>query len=603
MTTESLTKPIGAHRVPQNLNTWPVRHELSALGLRWHQEAECWHTDDAEALRQALLLVGGHLEGAENPESPAAPSPGGNGEGQASEGVEVDAPDRSGEASPAVPAYVQGKPASALTDREAITVLRALNKSHGTPIGNTGTEPKMAKIVRIAAALNPGGAFQPSAGEIAYIGQALAEAAQGQTQAPATKNVYKSRLETNGTPTEGPGTPADSEAGDAEQKAKNDAKQEAAMQAAQQVFGPAGVAAVQALVEAGVNEDEVRRIAREVAREEDEQVVLPAIQQATEKLLERMAEVAGTPSATVVLSPVEVTIRIAERAAVVITGAHRLVPKIAALASALDPLAEGGHRALNIALVGPPGVGKSHANKDVAKALGIACGGSISLSGGVTESALTGRLIPIGNGLYLPAPFILAYKNGGTFLLDEMDAADANVLLAINAALANGGFTVEAMAIGENGKGETFVARHPDFVCLCGMNTWGTGATAQFAGRQALDGATLDRWYPVFMDYDPNIVGMLFGAPPVGSVKPWTPSKEALTDAERIAWQGWWYAVGAKLGAVTSKRIWSPRVAQKVVGARSVGVARKEVVQDLFSGWKPEELARLDDLAKGPVFA
>lgn len=585
MPTESLTKPIGAHRVPQNLNTWPVRHELSALGLRWHQEAKCWHTNDAEALRQALVIVTGHLSGAEAPESPADKSPGGAGDGQATEAGDEQAPE--GVQAQDRPEYEGGnapaRDVDTLTDRELIQVLREAKKQLGTDIGDTARESKVAKAARVVKAL------PNEAGRQAFIASAL-QGQPAQNGAAKPQTVSKPAPETNGTPSEGASTQPDSEAGDAEQKAKAEAARAAAKEQASQVFGPAGVEAIQAIADSGVNEDEVRRIAREVAREEDAEVVVPAIEAATKELLARIGEIPPQQAQAPVAQTVTVKVTIADAPEVDATAMHRLAPKIAALIRA----------GLNVALIGPPGVGKSHAAKDVGELTGFGYGGAISLSGGITESSITGRLLPIGEGRYLTTPFVEAYQNGGVYLLDEMDAADANVLLVINAALANGGFHIETRLVSGL---DPYVARSASFGALAGMNTWGTGATAQFAGRQALDGATLDRWYPVFMDYDPMIVGMLFGAPPVGQTKPWAPSKEEFTGAERAAWQGWFYAVKAKLDANASKRVWSPRIAQRVTGARSVGVARKEVVADLFAGWKPDELARLETLAKGPVFA
>ena len=96
-----------------------------------------------------------------------------------------------------------------------------------------------------------------------------------------------------------------------------------------------------------------------------------------------------------------------------------------------------GHR--NLLMVGPAGSGKTTLAKDVAEALGLDFG-FISLSAGVTETHLFGRMLPQADGTwgYVESVFVRIYRNGGVFLLDELDAADANVMVSINAALANG---------------------------------------------------------------------------------------------------------------------------------------------------------------------
>jgi cobaltochelatase CobS len=38
------------------------------------------------------------------------------------------------------------------------------------------------------------------------------------------------------------------------------------------------------------------------------------------------------------------------------------------------------------------------------------------------------------------------------------------------------------------------VKRHPNFRCVAAANTWGTGATLEFVGRNKLDGAFLSRF-------------------------------------------------------------------------------------------------------------
>lgn len=157
----------------------------------------------------------------------------------------------------------------------------------------------------------------------------------------------------------------------------------------------------------------------------------------------------------------------------------------------------------NIMLVGPAGCGKTHLADMVAKSLNLPFY-FISVSAGMSESQLSGWLVPTGeNGRfeYRRASFIKAYEEGGVFLLDEIDSGDANTLTFINSALANGHCPVPNRA--EN----PVATRHKDFICIAAANTFGNGADRMYVGRNQLDAATLDRFRigVVSMDYDENV--------------------------------------------------------------------------------------------------
>jgi MoxR-like ATPase len=120
----------------------------------------------------------------------------------------------------------------------------------------------------------------------------------------------------------------------------------------------------------------------------------------------------------------------------------------------------------------------------------------------MSESQLAGWLLPVkANGRfgYVPAPFVIAYTEGGVFLLDEMDNGDANVLTFMNAALSNGHMFIPQKGV----DGDSMVKRHPDFICVAAANTFGTGPDAQYVGRNKLDAATLNRFASqrIYLDY------------------------------------------------------------------------------------------------------
>jgi len=147
-------------------------------------------------------------------------------------------------------------------------------------------------------------------------------------------------------------------------------------------------------------------------------------------------------------------------------------------------------------LVGPAGTGKTTLAMQIAKGFNRQFYMAAKVA---DEFALMGFISPSMNpekpGNYVRTPFRDAYEHGGVFLLDEMDASDAAALTAFNAALENGVCPFP----------DGLVSKHPNFVALGAGNTYGTGADAQYVGRQQIDAATLERFWFVRMDYDSTI--------------------------------------------------------------------------------------------------
>lgn len=143
-------------------------------------------------------------------------------------------------------------------------------------------------------------------------------------------------------------------------------------------------------------------------------------------------------------------------------------------------------------LVGPAGCGKNFLCKQVADALGL----KFYFTNAVTqEYKITGFTDAMGK--YQPTQFYKAFTEGGLFMLDEMDASIPEVLNILNAALANKYFDFPA-PIG-------FKKAHKDFRVIAAGNTTGHGADYQYVGRNQQDGAGLDRFIEVDVDYSPEI--------------------------------------------------------------------------------------------------
>lgn len=148
-------------------------------------------------------------------------------------------------------------------------------------------------------------------------------------------------------------------------------------------------------------------------------------------------------------------------------------------AAYLDALAKA--RVL-IMLTGPAGMGKSYWAANLARRLGLPFG-SIPMAEGATPSWLLGRQTLQG---FSESRFAQIWRDGGVFLFDEMDAADPNMLLVINDALANG--------VLYNPVDGSQIERHPDCILIAATNTLGLGADRNYTGRNRLDFSTLDRW-------------------------------------------------------------------------------------------------------------
>lgn len=142
-------------------------------------------------------------------------------------------------------------------------------------------------------------------------------------------------------------------------------------------------------------------------------------------------------------------------------------------------------------LAGPAGSGKNYTVEKIAEELGWNFYFSNSIQ---QEYKLTG-FIDAG-GKYHETEFYKACMDEEEciFFLDEIDASIPDVLVLLNAAIANGYFE--------------FPNRRVDFDnvhFVAAGNTLGNGADDRYTGRMVLDSATLDRFAIIPFDYDRDI--------------------------------------------------------------------------------------------------
>ena len=148
------------------------------------------------------------------------------------------------------------------------------------------------------------------------------------------------------------------------------------------------------------------------------------------------------------------------------------------------------HKGVPLMLTGPAGAGKNHTLEQVAEALDL----DFYFTNAVTqEFKLTGFIDA--SGTYQETQFYKAYKNGGLFFLDEVDASVPEALINLKSAIANGYYDFPVGRVNAN----------ENFRIVCAGNTYGTGADMVYVGRNCLDGATLDRFAVIEFNYDEQV--------------------------------------------------------------------------------------------------
>jgi len=222
----------------------------------------------------------------------------------------------------------------------------------------------------------------------------------------------------------------------------------------------------------------------------------------------------------------------------------------------------------NVLLVGPAGTGKTTIAEHIAEALEQPYG-AISCTAGMSEGHLLGRMNA--SGEYIESEFVRLYENGGVFCFDEFDAMDSNTALVINSALANGHLPVP------NRKDKPSAKRHKDFYAVACANTFGTANSIEYAGRNQLDAATLDRFgggvSRFFVDYDLRLETKLAGR--------FTKELDQLR------------AIRRKVSENKLRRIVGTRAVIAMVKELEAGSNFEEIQSALLLGWSDTEKAKV----------
>lgn len=266
--------------------------------------------------------------------------------------------------------------------------------------------------------------------------------------------------------------------------------------------------------------------------------------------------------------PPQITIHYHERKQVKVDSAG----KHKAFETVLKRVAAG----LNVLLVGPKGCGKSHLVGQVAEALKLPFTLN-SMSEGVSESALLGRVIPDSKGRweYHESPFVKSFRDGGVHLLDEIDAADPNLLVQVNAALANGILSIPQCQAEP-------IKRHNDSIIIAAANTYGTGANREYVGRNQLDASTLDRFTmgTVEVTYDKQLEAAIAKAIMGGGA--------ATADLLEFFWN-----TRDKCESSKMRRGVSTRNVEDAAKLAKAGASLDEIKQIFFQSWGEDEKAKV----------
>jgi len=142
-------------------------------------------------------------------------------------------------------------------------------------------------------------------------------------------------------------------------------------------------------------------------------------------------------------------------------------------------------------LVGPAGTGKSTLAGQVAEELGLQFGQIQSPQQKYEFEGFAGA-----DGKFCETEFYRCFRYGGVYLIDEFCTSPAEVIIALNSALANLRYCFPVVGM---------VNAHPDFHCIVADNTSGEGGDRTYNGRFKLDGSSIDRFCFLHVEYTPEL--------------------------------------------------------------------------------------------------
>ena len=245
---------------------------------------------------------------------------------------------------------------------------------------------------------------------------------------------------------------------------------------------------------------------------------------------------------------------------------HKLFPLLLALVDA----------GVNVMLSGDAGSGKTTAAITVAKTLGRDYVVQ-SFSKGTTKSDVMGYVPPSKPEGLTYSPLRDAMAHGKIYVTDELDSADPGVLCILNSAIAN------REALFPDG---TTITAHEGFGVIAGINTRATGANALYRGRQAMDAATVDRFFFLRWDYDEALEMAIFGGRD-REIPPFNIAEGPALNPE--SWVGFVQKARAGVKKLSLDHVISPRSSEMGVKLLRAGVGTRWLIDGLVLRNLPEE--------------
>ena len=221
------------------------------------------------------------------------------------------------------------------------------------------------------------------------------------------------------------------------------------------------------MVDAGVNEEQIREIARAMAQSVIDDTLKDSI-----------------------LKPVTITIKAPRKPAKKVEKAHYNFGKLTRIV---------GNCALNCALIGEAGTGKTFG--------ALQLGDVLEMKNWLVSFAPTDRKHEVkgfldGNGRFHAPAIKNAYVQGGLLILDEYDRANPEVSIAMNALLSG-----DTYMFADN----KMYKKHKDFRVVACQNTTGMGPSKRYTAARAQDGSTLNRFVRLDWDTDESLETSICG--------------------------------------------------------------------------------------------
>jgi MoxR-like ATPase len=250
-----------------------------------------------------------------------------------------------------------------------------------------------------------------------------------------------------------------------------------------------------------------------------------------------------------------------------------------------------------VLLFGEAGAGKSTLWEQVAMALDLFENdySAMSMAGDTTSGKINGRILPVGEGIYVPSELVrrLLLERPFLFVFDEYDAPSPEIQVGMHTFLANDAIYVEERSFA---KEPVRIPKPRGTRVGAACNTNLAGGTGRYQGRQAQDGATRDRWLCLKVMENPAIAAGICGVSydPLPTWLPQEYSEESLRAMLAIAHK--WYLDTQK--AVAAKKVpqlVTPRALLRARACLMAGFTWLETRKVLLAGWKQDELDQIGE--------